>query len=112
MKIFEELPPLLKSEIAKEMHAGIIKKIRFFDDKDNNFIGSIVPLLSPLKTMKHEVVYKRDNHPNAIFFITHGRVSYFIDRKNIAFKDMTEGCYFGDIDLIFKRKRKFTVISA
>ena len=25
---------------------------------------------------------------------------------------MIEGCYFGDIDIIFKRKRKFTVISA
>ena len=94
------------------MHNGIIKNIRFFDDKDNNFIGSIVPLLTPLKTMKHEFIYKKNNHPNAIFFITQGRVSFFIERKNIAFKDMIEGCYFGDIDIIFKRKRKFTVISA
>lgn len=106
------MPPSVKSEIAKEMHNGIIKKIRFFDDKDNNFIGSIVPLLTPLKTFRHEVIYKKENHPNAIFFITHGRVSFFIERKNIAFKDMIEGCYFGDIEIIFKRKRKFTVISA
>lgn len=45
--IFSELPASIKSDIAKEMHAGIIKKIKFFDDKDNNFIGSIVPLLAP-----------------------------------------------------------------
>lgn len=94
------------------MHGGIIKKIKFFDDKDNNFIGSIVPLLSPLKTMKHEVIYKKGTHPNAMFFITNGRVSFFIERKNIAFKDMIEGGYFGDIDIIFKRKRRFSVISA
>ncbi|CDW72811.1 cation channel family protein [Stylonychia lemnae] len=112
IKIFEELPASVKSDIAKEMHRGIIKKIRFFDDKDNNFIGSIVPLLNPLKTFRHEVIYKKDHHPNSIFFITQGRVSFFIERKNIAFKDMIEGCYFGDIDIIFKRKRKYTVISA
>ena len=111
-KIFEELPPNIKSEIAKEMHFGIIKKIRFFDDKDNNFIGSIVPLLTPLKTAKNEFIYKKHNHPNALFFITKGRVSFFLERKSIAFKDMIEGCYFGDIDIIFKRKRKFSVISA
>jgi CRP-like cAMP-binding protein len=94
------------------MYFGIIKKIRFFDDKDNNFIGSIVPLLTPLKTAKNEFLYKRHSHPNAIFFITKGRVSFFIERKNIAFKDMIEGCYFGDIDIIFKRKRKVSIISA
>ncbi len=94
------------------MHEGIINKIRFFDEKDNNFIGSIVPLLNPLKTLKHEVIYKKGNHPTAMFFITKGRVSFFIERKNISFKDMIEGCYFGDIDIIFKRKRKYTMISA
>lgn len=52
------------------------------------------------------------SHPHSIFFITHGRVSFFIERKNIAFKDMIQGCYFGDIDIIFKTKRMYTVISA
>jgi hypothetical protein len=47
-KIFAELPANIKSEIAKEMHSGIIRKIKFFDDKDNNFIGSIVPMLTPV----------------------------------------------------------------
>ena len=51
-KIFEELPSNIKSEIALEMYFGVIKRIRFFDDKDNNFIGSIVPLLSPSKACK------------------------------------------------------------
>jgi hypothetical protein len=44
-KIFEELPAGLKAEIAREMFDGVIRKIRFFDDKDSNFIGQIVTLL-------------------------------------------------------------------
>ena len=45
------------------MYFGVIKKIRFFDDKDNNLIGSIVPLLAPLKVAEYEYIYKKNSHP-------------------------------------------------
>jgi CRP-like cAMP-binding protein len=110
-KIFEELPSSIKSEIALEMYFGVIKKIRFFDDKDSNFIGSIVPLLTTCKAAKYETIYKKDSHPQSIYFITVGRVSFYLERKYIAFKDMIEGGYFGDLDIIFKRKRRYTMIA-
>jgi CRP-like cAMP-binding protein len=47
-----------------------------------------------------------------VFFIAKGRVSFIVERYNIAFKDMIEGGYFGEIDILFKRHRSFTVISA
>ena len=94
------------------MHDGMIKTIRFFDDKDSSFIGAVAPLLTPLKVNKHEIIYRKGNHPNAIFFITKGRVSFFIENKSIAFKDMIQGGYFGDVDIILRRPRAFTVIAA
>lgn len=93
------------------MHNGIIKKIRFFDDKDSNLIGSIVPLLTHMKTQRNEFIYRRGNHPTSIYFITTGRVSFYLEKKNIAFKDMIEGGYFGDMDIIFKRKRRCSMLS-
>lgn len=102
----------MKSEIAKEMHNGIVTKIRFFDDKDNHFIGSVVPMLIPLKVHKYELIFRKGNHPNTIFFITCGRASFFIENKNVSFKDMIDGAYFGEIDIIFRRLRKFTVIAS
>ena len=51
-RIFAELPPILRSEVAREMHGGIIKTIKFFNDKDNSFIGIVVPLLTPLATLE------------------------------------------------------------
>jgi len=93
------------------MHEGIIQRIKFFDDKDQNFIGAIVPMLTPLYTHEHEIIFKKGNHPNFIFFITKGRVSFFIEKKNLAFKDMIEGGYFGEIEIIFRRPRTLTVRS-
>ena len=94
-----------------EMHNKVIKKIRFFDDKDSNFIGSIVPLLTPLKTIRNEYIYRRNSHPTSIYFITHGRVSFYLEKRCITFKDMMEGGYFGDLDIVFKRKRRYSMIS-
>lgn len=93
------------------MHSGIVRKIKFFDDKDSNFIGSVVPMLTPLKVNKYEIIFKKGNHPNTIFFITKGRVSCYIENKNVAFKDMTEGGYFGEIDIIYRRSRTLTCIA-
>jgi CRP-like cAMP-binding protein len=93
------------------MYFGVIKKIRFFDDKDNNLIGSIVPMLSPLKSSQYEYIYKKNSHPASIYFITKGRVSFYLQKKAIAFKDMIEGGYFGDLDIIFARKRRYSMIS-
>lgn len=93
------------------MHDGIIKKIRFFDDKDNAFVGSVAPMLQPRCAKKNEIVFRKGMHPNAIYFVTSGRVSFYHERKKLAFKDMGEGGYVGDIDIIFRRVRSFTVYS-
>lgn len=58
-QVFEELPANLRSEIAMEMHNGIIKKIKFFEDKDSSFIGQVVTLLTPLETKQNDVVYRK-----------------------------------------------------
>lgn len=34
-----------------------------------------------------------------------------MEDRGIAFKDMIEGGYFGDIEIIFKRKRLYTMLS-
>ena len=93
------------------MYNGIVKKIHFFDDRDSNFIGAVVPLLTPLKVPKYEIIFRKGNHPNAIFFITKGRVSFYVEKKKITFKDMVEGGYFGEIDIIVRRPRLYTVIA-
>ena len=44
-QILNELPPILKCEIAMQIHNGAIGKLPFFSNKDTAFIGNIVPLL-------------------------------------------------------------------
>lgn len=93
------------------MHNGVITKIKFFDNKDSNFIGTVVPLLTPLNVKKNDFIFRKGNHPNTIFFITKGRISFYIEKKKLTFKDMNAGGYFGDVDIIVRRPRLYTVIA-
>ena len=93
------------------MYGGVVNKIKFFNDKDSNFIGHIVPLLTPLSVNQYEIIFRKGNHPTAMFFITKGRVSFYLEKRKITFKEMIAGGYFGDIDIIVRRSRNYTVIS-
>lgn len=58
-----------------------------------------------------ETVYKLNDHPNQVFFITKGRI-YLVNEDLIPFKAMICGSYFGEIEIIFKVKRLFTTLAA
>lgn len=109
--LFDELPIKLRCDIAQSMHGGVIQKLKFFEDKDSNFIGSVVPLLTPQSVNQYDFIFRKGSHPNAIFFITKGRISFYLEKKKITFKDMNEGGYFGEVDIIKRRYRYYTVIA-
>ena len=47
------------------MYSGIVTKIGFFHDKDDTFLGRIVPLLQPFLVKQKEFVYKKGDYPTA-----------------------------------------------
>ena len=67
-KIFIELPPHLKSEVAMKMYDGVIENIQFFKDKDATFIALVIPMLQALKINPHEFIYRQGDHPNASIY--------------------------------------------
>ena len=64
-KIFAELPPQMRAEVARQMYGGIVNKLKFFKDKDSTFISLVVPLLQPMKVDKYETIYTKGNHTTA-----------------------------------------------
>jgi CRP-like cAMP-binding protein len=109
-EIFNELPANLKCDIAKSMREGFLKDIAFFNSKEDAFVAMIVPFLVPLNFQEKEPIYKKSDHPNAIYFLTSGRV-HFVNDDYIPFRTMVKGSYFGEIDIILKQKRAHTVIA-
>lgn len=44
-------------------------------------------------------------HPYDIYFIVKGRVNFVMDTAECVFKTWPQGAYFGEIEVIFKKKR-------
>jgi CRP-like cAMP-binding protein len=114
-EIFNELPANLKFEIAKSMRNGFLKDILFFTPKYDSFIAMIVPFLLPLNFQNKEPIYKKNDHPTAsnflftiVYFLTLGRV-HFVNDDYVPFRTMVRGCYFGEIEILHKKRRTHSV---
>lgn len=59
--------------------------------------------------MQGETIYLLDDHPYDIYFILNGRVNFLLDASACIFKSWPQGSYFGEIEIIFQKKRICTV---
>ncbi len=102
------------------MKEGFLKDFPFFNKKDDSFVSMIVPFLQPMTFVEKEAIYRINDYPNnskqrifliKVFFIRVGRV-YFVNADFIPFNSLVTGSYFGEIEIIFKHKRTFSVVAA
>ena len=101
----------IRYEVTLVMHKQAADRIRFFNDKDQFFITSIIPLLTPAHLNSHEYIYYKNDVPEEIYFIAKGKVSFVHDKKNITFVSFLEGSMFGDVEVLMESKRKFHAMS-
>ena len=107
-EIFEELPLKLRCEVAMAMHHGALKTITFFQNKDPTFIVAIVPLLKPLEARANEKLFEDGDPPSEVYFLIEGEVEFVMSK--VGFKTMTNGSYFGEIEVLFNIPRSYTGI--
>ncbi len=60
LKFLQVLPHKLRIELSQIIHENIIKKLNFFKDKPNEFLGFVAPFLKPIKFIQNEFLYKVD----------------------------------------------------
>ncbi len=107
--IFNELPKILRYEVAMAMHQGAAKDIKFFEDKDQVLISSVIPFLQPMFTKRNDYVYNKGEYADEIYFMVKGRVTIVFGKEEIPIRALQRGAYFGDIEVIHKIPRKYPV---
>ena len=77
-EFLSELPMDLKYEIANSMYVNLNARLVFFKNKDKSFLAEFIPWLSPLKLLKGEFVYYKNDCPlYGLLFI----IEYFLVLK-------------------------------
>jgi len=103
--MFESLPKKLRYMIAKNMYESAADRIPFFKLRSPEFIASVIPCLKFTYYEPDKFVYKEGDDSDEIYFLYKGRVNFILNVRQIAFKSMLEGSYFGDIEVFAKIRR-------
>jgi CRP-like cAMP-binding protein len=109
--IWQRLPKKLRYELFPLMYSGKLSKV-FFLQKQEKFVrSSIIPRLQFLMVKEKNVIFSEGDYPSNIYFLLTGRVSFVFSERNIVFKTMLPGSYFGEIGLLNHKYREFGALT-
>jgi hypothetical protein len=56
-ELLNELPASLRNEVVRQTYKDVIRNIKFFDQKDPDFLWAILPILKPMKVYSRDILY-------------------------------------------------------
>lgn len=98
-------------DIAMEMNRNAALKIPFLSEQSVTFISDVVPRLCVKDLEMETFVYKLNYLPEELYFLVNGRANYVFGHENIVYKTLSQGSYFGEIELINKTKRQHSIMT-
>lgn len=104
------LPKKLAMQLNVIMNQELIDKNKFFENKQIKFITTVIDFLKPMKVKNKELVYKKGEFTEDIFFIKTGEVELldYNGEHEIILETFVEGDYFGDIEVFLSETREYT----
>ena len=69
----------MRTDVVQSTHGQIIKGIRFFGDKPQDFLINIIPKLKSLNLFDDDILFSQGDQAEEVFFIFHGSVLLYVD---------------------------------
>lgn len=99
------LPACLNDEILTHIYGDTVNNIIFFKEiTKKNFIWSILPFLQTIKVEYGEIIYLERDLAKELYFIKSGSIKIYYKKHRIS--SISEGDYFGDIEVLFNINRE------
>ena len=108
--VLNELSSTLRLKIGMSIYNGFYKKIKILQNSNKAFISNIIILMELEFYNEKKSIYNCDEVPEKIYFILEGK-TVIKTEDEISFATLNNGSYFGEIEIIRKTYRDFTVIA-
>lgn len=106
-EIWFRIPKKMKYDICVSMYGNKIFNLFFWRKQEKVFCSSFIPRLNYLFLREKEIVFAQGDYPDNCYFLMAGRVSFVFGERNIVFKTMIAGSYFGEIGILERNVREF-----
>lgn len=107
--IMDELPLSLRMKISLYLNAGIFDRIPIFAGASEGMISDFVMRLKPVIFTPHDIIMKKGDRGDCMYFISSGRVEVFDESTQETIATLGEGAYFGEMALIDSSKRSASI---
>jgi hypothetical protein len=99
------LPACLNDEILIHIYGDTVNNIVFFKEmQKKSFIWAILPFLQTIKAEYGEIIYLERDLAKEMYFIKIGSIKLYYKKSRIS--SISEGDYFGDIEVLFNINRE------
>lgn len=85
---------------------NLVAQVPSFDNLNATEIANISDLLRLRTMMPNEVIFRKDDEADSMYFIVEGVVEADLGNKPVT---LSQGDFFGEVSLMYKRKRTGTV---
>ena len=105
------LPKKLATKLNYIMNQKFIEGNKFFQERPLEFTTAVLRFLRPLRAKPKEVIFKKGDYSDEMFFVKTGELTYFESYKtiDITYEEINDQDYFGDIEIFFSDLREFSV---
>ena len=84
--IVQNLPPQLQYHFYLSQHKNLILENPFFNSFDISFVTRLIPLVTPIKFQRHEIIYDQRQWASGVYFLLEGKVTMLIRKQNNSAK--------------------------
>ena len=78
-KLLSSIPLNLREQVIAKTHGDVLQKIKFFQNKSQEFQNAIVHELKPINLGKGELLYQQGDTCSDLYFIHTGTVKLYIE---------------------------------
>lgn len=104
----KSLPRSLRTEVTRTMYNHAAKSIEVLKDVNSTCIARFFMRAERRICAAKTVVYMEGDAAEMLYFVVEGRVRLVIHRRNLVFKTIVSGSFFGESELLSDRFREFT----
>eukprot|EP01064_Diplonema_japonicum_P018382 TRINITY_DN27073_c0_g1_i1.p1 TRINITY_DN27073_c0_g1~~TRINITY_DN27073_c0_g1_i1.p1 ORF type:complete len:559 (+),score=120.61 TRINITY_DN27073_c0_g1_i1:57-1679(+) len=112
--LLQDMPTYLRLEVSEFVNNDIIQKVPLFKDVSKAFLNAVILHLQPRVVLAGNYICKTGDVGSEMFFISSGEVNVCVEEEGKEPKivaTLTDGCFFGEVALIYHTKRTATVVA-
>jgi CRP-like cAMP-binding protein len=108
VELIKSLTRELRTEVVQEMYEGAVGDLEVLKGVNSSCLAMIMTKVEKRDYGARIKLYEEGDAADHVYFLLKGRIRLLISARNLVFKTIVAGSFFGESEVIENRLREFT----